>query len=178
MRYPIPTESEISGLRRDFQESQAINDLLNESVKKTGIAASDLYAFTKGEQGKAQEILAAMQSNTNLQVAYRGMIEAISIYKMPEAIAASSEEFPTRQASGCQIKVEKSRAEESQYYIIITVSDMDRIAPKLMTVIDQDNNIERLELPVPRRGIIQVSTDEKSGIPLMLINPKTAIYLG
>jgi hypothetical protein len=106
------------------------------------------------------------------------MIEAISIYKMPEAIAASSEEFPTRQASGCQIKVEKSRAEESQYYIIITVSDMDRIAPDLMTVIDQDNNIERLELPVPRSGIIQVSTDEKSGIPLMLKNPKTAIYLG
>jgi len=178
MQYPIPTEHEVNEMRQAFQEGQTVMQLLDADDAAPRIAASDLYAYAKGDSDKSQVISEAMLKSPSMRCAYQSMVETTAVYLMPEAVAASSEEFPLRQAGGCQIRVEKSRAEDTQFYILITLPTERVKTPELMTIIEPNQASERLELPAPRRGLIQVSIDEGSGIPNMLRNPKTAIYLG
>ena len=167
-------------VKQAFAELEMVETLVRgaaEDAPPARIAASDLYAYARGDKSQALEIKEALLRNPSLRAALRRMVETTARYQMPEAIAASTDDFPERRAEGCRVRMERSRAEDDQYYLIVELAEgMD--APSVLTLCDPEDRFERVELPPARRGVIQVTVTTESGVPAMLRDPKTAVFLG
>ena len=179
IRKRIPEGKELEMVKQAFAEIETVEFLVNpkmEATGRTGIAASKLYAYVRGVSERGQETEEAILQFPALCRAYGHMVRGTAIYTIPETIAASTVEFPERQSEGCRVRVEPSRAEPDQYYLIIEVDD-GRPVPTIISIADTNEHWEQVMLPAPRRGVVQVMVTADSGIPAMLRDPKTAIYL-
>ena len=177
-KYMIPKTKELETVKQAFVELEATETLINHlpEHKTDSIAASDLFAYARGDGGKAQQIKAALIRFPSMRKVLKGFLIQVSSYYLPEAIAASTEEIPERGIEGCRLRLEISRAETNQYYLIIELGENGEI-PSSLVLCDLNDRFEQIQLPPPRRGTIQVTVTIESGIPDMLRDPKTAIYL-
>ena len=177
-KYMIPKIEELETVKQAFVELEATETLIDSlsEHKKDSIAASDLLAYARGDGEKAQQIKTALIRFPAMRKTLKGFLFQVSCYYIPEAIAASTEEFPERSIEGCRLKIETSRAETNQYYLIIELGENGEI-PSSLILCDLEDRFEQIQLPPPRRGTIQVTVTIESGIPDMLSDPKTAIYL-
>lgn len=179
-KYQILAGANMDTVKSAYSEIGLIESLIEgpeELVASAGLSASQVYAYVLGDPAQALRIKEAMLGNLELRKLYRRMVEAAAVYRMPEAIAASTDEFPERQTGGCRIRVVRSEAEADQYYVIIELDEGAKSVPETLVVCDNDNHSAQLPLSAPQRGIIQVTVDEDSGVPRMLRNPKSGIYL-
>lgn len=178
IRLPALGEAELEAARGAFSEEALVDDLTAPSAEApaVAIAASRLYAYASGDPTGEARIREALLARPALRRTLRRMVEAAARFRIPEAIAASSTEFPERHAAGCRLNVVKSHAGQDVYYLVIEI-DSAAQPPKRLFVIDPDDRIEQLSLPAPSAGVIQVMIDEASGLPGMLRNPKTAVFL-
>ena len=101
----------------------------------------------------------------------------IPFYRLPEAMAASSEEYPIRHGNGCTIRMEPSRAEPDQIYVIIEITGNVDQSPRSMFVCEEDKTCTRFELPELKDGIVQFISDSQSRLIKLLMNPKTEAFL-
>jgi hypothetical protein len=176
IRQPLPTSVELAMAREAFGEAE-LAEALFAAESDAAIAPSRLLAFARGDRRDAARIKAAMLANPALRRLCRHMIESGATHAMPEAIAASSAEFPERRSTGCRVRVIASRSGVGAYYIVVELEDGVTTPPSVLMVCDPDNRIEQVALSAPVSGTIQVMVDEASGIPAMLRNPKSAIFL-
>lgn len=157
-----------------FGELQLERHLMSE--RATGsFSASRLYRFVLGHED--EEIAAGLSQNLSLRRAYKTLLKQSAYFQIPQAIAASSEDYPERHCDGCTLRLQASRAETSQLYLIIEVADTRRDMPKTLTAFFDDETCIRLELPEARNGVIQTIIDVKSDMATLLANPKTELYL-
>jgi hypothetical protein len=176
IRLPLPRAAGLEATKSAFSEQELTAELLA-AGETASLAASRLLAFARGDLRDAAAIRRAMLANPALRRLVRHMAESGAAYVMPEAIAASSTEFPTRRTEGCAVKVIASRAGAGAYYLVIELADPGKPAPKLLMLCEPEGQLEQIALPAPIDGVIQVGVDEASGIPPLLRNPKTAIFL-
>tara|TARA_B100001179_G_C18436048_1_gene336750 strand:- start:293 stop:574 length:282 start_codon:yes stop_codon:yes gene_type:complete len=92
-------------------------------------------------------------------------------------MAASSGDYPVRHGSGCIIRMEASRAEPDQIYVIIEITGDVDLAPTSMFVCEEDQTCMRFEVPEIKDGIIQLIFDRPSKLVELMMNPKTEVFL-
>ena len=178
-KHNIPKRDELNSVKQIFAELEAVDTLIHQQPREVGsgaIAASDLLAYACGDEVNAGQISGALIRSPALRRVLKGFLTEVSEYYIPEAIAASTEGFPERGVDGCRLRLEVSRAESNQYYLIIELSEGGHI-PSLLTLCDLKDRFEQVKLPPPRKGTIQVTVTLESGIPDLLRDPKTAVYL-
>jgi hypothetical protein len=177
-KFKAPEKKELEMVQQAFAELELVDEMINATQQSDAgrIMASDLHAYACGDASQAVRIKSALLLFPAMRGVLKNTMRGAAIYHMPEAIAASTEEIPTRRTDGCALRVEVSRAEPDLYYLIIELDD-GRSVPSVLTVCDVNDQYEQIELPAPRRGVIQVAIAAESGIPNMLHDPKSAVYL-
>jgi hypothetical protein len=185
IRLPRLGEAELEAAKAAFSEQALVDELTAApedpaagvpAVGEVGVTAARLYAYAAGDLTEESQIRQALLAKPGLRRTLRQMIEAAAHWRIPEAIAASSTEFPERHAPGCILSVVKSHSGSGCYYLVIEVDAAAQV-PKRLFAIDPDDRVEQVSLPAPSAGVIQVMIDEASGIPAMLRDPKTAVFL-
>jgi len=164
--------------QQQFSRLMAARKLLEPTEITQAISASRLYAYASGEIAYPQSDLdQALGQNLNLRRAYKSMMSRAAAYYLPQSLAASSDALPTREGEGCRIRLQESRAEPDQIYIIVELTrDRDGTAETLV-VCGQDDRLAQIALPSPRNGIAQVIVEKNSEILTLLADPKSEAFV-
>ena len=149
--------------------------LLMQTRQSGAVSAGRLYAYVQGQHDET--VTRLIQENLAARRLYRNLLQRNAYFHVPQAIAASSEEFPERHCNGCKIRLQASRAESNQVYLIIELTDKRRDMPTMLSVFGDDETCEMLELPPARNGVIQTIIDKTSLLAKLLSNPKTETFL-
>lgn len=162
------------GARGAFCDLQNKRDLMT-NPRTGAISASRLYKFVLGHADGA--VQSELRSNLSLRRIYKSLLQQNAYFHIPEAIAASSEDFPERQCDGCVIRLQASRAESDQVYLIIEVADQRRDMPTTLSVFNEAGALEVLNLPAARNGVIQTIIDKNADLARLLADPKSETFL-
>ena len=180
MDFRMPDDNEMEQLREIFHKKSLIRELtasLDHRETSGGISSSRLYAYVTSSSGVDKELELKVQENENLRHLYWNIVGQMARYRLPEAMAASSEEYPVRHGDSCTIRMEPSRAEPDQIYVIIEITgDVDQ-APRSMFVCGEDKTCARFELPELKDGIVQLISDRQSRLIKLLMDPRTEAFL-
>lgn len=176
-RYTIENAQTMDAARKAFAQNMAAGEMMAASGPAV-LSASRLYAYASGQLSYPQaDIEQGLSGNLTLRRTYKGMIEKISAFQLPEAIAASDDGLPSREGDGCRIHMKPSAAEPGQVYVIVELTRDRHAAPKTLVVCDADDNCYYLNLPEARNGIAQAIVDRGSDVFKMLADPKSTAYL-
>lgn len=174
--YKTPSEEQLKLIKRQFTDLSHLDAImLNESGGR--ISPSHLFSYVNGDIIDDPEIETALRTDLNLRRVYRDMLQKAAAYYVPEAMAASSDEWPVREGKGCRIRLEPSRAEPDQIYVIIELTGDDRNAASVLVVCDTESNCSRFDLPSVRDGVAQIITTRSSDLVRLLTDPKTEAFI-
>ncbi|MDV7338353.1 hypothetical protein RYZ26_02010 [Terasakiella sp. A23] len=148
--------------------------LMNESAPGA-IAASRVFAYVMGREDA--DVKQVLQSNLSIRRIYRTLLKQNAYFHIPQALAASSEDYPERHGDGCIIRLQASRAQEDQLYLIIELADQRRDMPHTLSVFGAGDEMETLDLPAARNGVIQTIIDKNANLANLLADPKTETFL-
>lgn len=185
-KYKTPDGKHLDLAKDAFADLSGVNELISGEpiLGESGPAASvqvspamlNAHANGQGSQfdGKVKEALA---NNPQLRRIYRKFLDQGSAYYVPEAMAASSEAFLERSGKGCRIRMEQSRAQSEQVYVIVELEEAQGGAPSALVICDTDLSCTTFELPAFRGGIAQLIAERESELVKLLNNPKTEAFL-
>jgi len=139
------------------------------------ISAGRLYGYVMGKAD--DEVEAALGQDLFVRRVYRTMLQQSALVYIPQALAASTEDYPERHADGCRIRLQASRAESDQLYLIVEMSDQRRSMPTSLNLVGADETTARVLLPGARNGVMQTIIDKNSEAAQLLADPKTEIFL-
>jgi len=160
--------------QRNFVDRDRARSLMDSQVEGA-IAASRIYRYVMGASDDT--VAQAVRENMSVRRIYRQLLEKASSFHIPEALAASTEDYPERHGDGCLVRLQASRAQEDQLYLIIELKDQRRDLPQSLTLFGADDQMESLDLPKGRNGVVQTIIDRSSLIARLLSDPKTEIFL-
>jgi len=173
--YQIPKNSDLEGVKQKFSELSQADELLTSLDKASAISPSQLFAHANGVENEA--VAKALSENLALRRIYRDMVEKTALYYVPEAMAASSDDIVSRAGKGCRIRMEPSRAEPNQVYVIIELSGDEKVTPTTLVVCDVESNCSRFPLPKIRDGVVQIIADREADLVRLLSDPKTEAFI-
>jgi hypothetical protein len=173
--YKVPNDSELISVKQKFSELSQIDEFLAPSENQSAISPSVLFAYANGAENTNVE--RALGENPVLRRVYRKMLENAAVYYVPEAMAASSDNIVAREGKGCRIRMEPSRAEPNQVYVIIELSGNEKVAPTTLVVCDVESNCSRFPLPKVREGVAQIIADRDADLVRLLSDPKTEAFI-
>jgi len=181
INYEIPKKDDIDSIRDTFN-SLSWEEILgssNDTKQKSGsLSLSEIYNYIKTASIPDENIEKTIRSNINLWKFYKRAISETAIIRMPEAMAASSQELPfTRHGKDWTLTIELSRAEPQQVYIIFKLLKNINPAPSSIFFFKNDQTPPRWELPEMHEGVIQIISDRNSDLVKLLMDPKTEAYL-
>ena len=174
-----PRGTNLDRARQIFSEITDTADLLSAFERQDHpkrLAASSLYAAAKN----GTEIPATVAGIRAARVVYHRVVADTAQYTAPEArAAASSTQTLERHGEDCRIHVERSRAEPTQFYVVIELLGKSHKAdpPTSLLVCDSQDRCQRFPLPPVRDGISQVITDVDSELMRLISDPTTRVYL-
>ena len=95
-KFEIPSGAALESVRPCFAEQLTENELLMPDADiAAGVAASRLFAYVqRGESPVDDPIERALASSPAMRALHCRMTEAAALYRLPEAIAASSDDIP------------------------------------------------------------------------------------
>jgi len=180
----IDTPEDTDSAKENFTGQEALSDLYETvaQAQKRGMLAqvsmTRLYNYARGISGEEDvEIVKALTENLMLRRILKTMVTGAAMYHLPEAMAASTEDLPAREGDGCRIRMEESRAEPDQVYVIVELSNPEAETPSALVVCDEDMMCRQFVLPEARGGIAQLIAERGSHLVQMLANPKSEAYL-
>lgn len=162
----------------DIKDRFVENDLSRQIRRERlsgSFSATRLFAFINGVEDEA--ISEALVDDLTLRRTYRTLLRNRASYHIEQAIAASSDLFPDRFCDGCKVRLQGSRADENQYYLIIELADKSRPGPHKLTAFGRDETCAVLDLPDQRNGIVQTIIEADSPLGELLKDPKTEVLL-
>ncbi len=179
-RYRIPEGKDMDMVQQAYAELASVDQLVQGDGDGAEVprraTAGDLYAFATGDQRHAGTVKQGLLRFPQMRTVLKAMLAEVSVGYLPEVAAAASDEFPERRVDQGVLRVQRSQAEPSQFYLIFEVAEGYE-APTVLIVCDREEQFEQIVLPAPRRGTIQLAVTQASGVPDMLRDPKSAIYL-
>ncbi|WP_417784113.1 hypothetical protein [Terasakiella pusilla] len=140
-----------------------------------GLALSRVYGYVQG--GTDEVVAHALQSDLAVRRVYQNLLRRQALFHIPQAIAASSEEYPMRHCAGCRVRLQASRAQEDQVYLIIELADQRSDSPTRLNLFGAGEVFASVDLPAQRNGVIQTLLDKDSSQARLLADPKTEIIL-
>ncbi len=175
--YQTPQGPQLLRLRALFAEREQVQVMMRAhecGTKPKRIAASALYASAKCGAPHA-----ALADSRGARQFYHQALAETAQYVMPEAKAASSYHMLERHGEGCRIRVEPSRAEPDQFFVIV---EMPREAtrarmPTSLVLRDAQDFCQWFTLPPVRDGIAQFIAEANSDLVCLIGDPTTRIYL-
>jgi hypothetical protein len=166
-------------VRGIFEEIEAAQTLLQpQEHRSTRMAASRLYAASRGGE-TSRELEAVLASSRAARAVYRRAVADGARFSLPEARAASSRHTAARHGEGCRIRIERSRAEPDQFYVVVELAKETPAAasPTSLIVCDSDDRCQRFPLPPVRDGIAQIIAEDGSDLMRLIGDPTTRVYL-
>lgn len=175
--YQTPQGPHLVRLRALFAELEQVEVMIHaheSGTKPRRVAASALYAAAKN--GAAH---AALKDRRGARGFYNQTLAETAQFFMPEAKAASSYHMLERHGEGCRIRVEPSRAEPDQFFVIV---EMPREAtrarmPTSLVLRDSQHFCQWFSLPPVRDGVAQFIAEANSDLVCLIGDPTTRIYL-
>lgn len=136
------------------------------------------YAVNAG-RGDDAEVERALEQSPGLAADLRLLLEKTALRHVPRAAAAAAGPVRERHGDGCRVRLQPSRAEPGQVYVIIEMAPVAESAeaPRALFVCDSENRCQRHALPEPRDGVIQLLAEAQSDLVRALQDIKTEIYL-
>jgi hypothetical protein len=179
--FPLPSGTHLERLRRTFAEIDGAEALLQAEdprPAKLRVAASALYAAAQATAPNRAAELVLSESRAARRL-FRQSIVDTAAYALPEAKAASSGGPPARHGEGCRIRIERSRAEPDQFFVVVELIRQGAAgtAPTSLIVCDSEDRCRRFPLPALRDGIAQFIAEADSDLMRLIGDPSTRVYL-
>ena len=159
----------------EIQDAAALLDpAANGGMSRRRLSASMLYGAAKA--GDSPETLS---QRPGARAFYRQAVADTARFALPLARAASTGLAPARHGDGCHIRIEQSRAEPDQYFVLVELAKetFGIPAPTALIVCDGDDRCRRFALPVARDGIAQIIADGDSELMRLISDPASKVYL-
>ena len=181
---PLPKKDREPLAARLFDVFESEQELRRqpEPPESEPIAFSRLYAYASGARAEDAEVAAALARDGGLRRDFQRLLARAAPYYMPQVAAASTGPVSERVGAGCRIRLEPSKAEAGQVYVIVELDDKEA-QPGTMFVVDGDGEgdgegwTQRQALPPARDGVIQILAAEGSELVRGLGNLKSEVYL-
>jgi hypothetical protein len=144
------------------------------------VPLSRLYDYaTQAPRGDDAGVEEALERDPRLAADLRLLLERTALRQLPRAAAAAAGPLRERHGDGCRVRLQPSRAEPGQVYVIIEMAPGAETGdlPRALFVCDAENRCRRHALPEPRDGVIQLLAETQSDLVRGLEDIKTEIYL-
>ena len=174
MKHTMP-KGENLDLARYVFEAIDIVDAFHEPGELERVTFNQIYAYAADPEAVDPAFERAIQQDNRLQRELRHLLQKIALAQLPRAVAASTGGPLVRESEECRVRVEASRAEPSQVYIIVELKN-DRPA-KALFISDQNGGWRKFQLPEAVGNVIQVLVEANSEMVRLLQNHETEIYL-
>ncbi len=173
--YKVLNEGTLKTTKQKFSELSQADEILTSSESHNAVSPSQLFAYANG--AKNEYVEKALSEDLNLRCIHRDLVKRGAVYYVPEVRAASSDLIVSREGRGCRIRMEPSRAEPDQVYVIIELSGDEKTLPTMLVVCDVESNCSRFPLPKVRDGVVQIIADRDADLVRLLSNPKTEAFI-
>lgn len=178
---PVPHGRALERAREVFAELEAVDALLRPHAgRPRRPAASALYALAKdGEIDQEDELGDELGDNARARRVHAHMLAETAQFTFGTLRAASAGAAAERHGDGCYIRIEQSRAEPDQFFIVVQVLRAPTSGqPRALIVCDHDDHCRRYPLPALHNGIAQFIAEAGSDLMRMMDDPKTRVFLG
>jgi hypothetical protein len=180
-RSQLPEDEGLDALRDLFVAIMDLDDITKATTEpfwRRRIALSRLYSFvTEPGAPEDPELDRALEKDPALRADFRRLLEKTAASYLPQVAAASSGTVERREGPGCRIRFEASRAEPSQTYVIIELSDPETPMPNALFVCYAEYQCVKFVLPPARDGVIQILLEQDSDLLAKLRDIKTEVFL-
>lgn len=159
-------------LRHIFGELNGAAALLRAVPREGRMSAAALYAARDDMPDLAQPA----------RRVHSRMVADSARATLPFARAASSlaqsAGATARRGDDCQIRIEQSRAEPDQYFVLVELAKgLAADAPTSLVVCDSDDRCRRFPLPAARDGVAQLIAEKESDLMRLISDPASKVYL-
>ena len=142
------------------------------------VSFEDLYRFaTEPSCSMSPKLQRALQGDPRLRADLQHLLDRKLKYRSVCAAAASSGQSTMRQGAGFRIMLRASRADRNQIYVIIRLDTAIDSPPKTLFVIDEECGCQKLPLPAPNAGSVQLLVDSDSALVTALRKPETEVFM-
>jgi hypothetical protein len=142
-------------------------------------SASALYAAaTQGDGAAGGE--GWLAGHPPARRVHAHMLAQTALFGFAPLRAASSAALSERHGEGCRIRIERSRAEPDQFYVVVQLlgTPPSGRMPASLILCDRDDHCRRFPLPAMRDGIAQLIADADSDLMRLIDDPRTQVFLG
>lgn len=151
-----------------------------EEPASRSVPLSRLYEYaSQAARGNDAEVEEALGRDPRLSADLRLLLEKTALHHLPRAAAAGSGPVRERHGEGCRVRLQPSRAEPGQLYVIIEVSPPSAPVetPRALFVCDAENRCRRYLLPEAREGVVQLLAEAHSDLVRALEDTRSEVYL-
>ncbi|MBT3703145.1 MAG: hypothetical protein HOE62_04455 [Alphaproteobacteria bacterium] len=175
----LPDDQSMATVQEHFADEDNVRQTLTAMREaEPTIAFSRLWRFASGEVTHDADLLTALRHDSKLAADVNALLQKISWSHLPQAAAASTDEdLRLRETDLCAIRIESSRAEPDQVYVIIELKDAEANAPRTLITSAAGGTLERLELPAAQGGVIQVLLQHDDAVLIALRDHGTEVFL-
>jgi hypothetical protein len=175
----LPDDQSMATVQAHFADEDNVRQTLTAMREaEPTIAFSRLWRFASGQVTHDAELLTALKHDTKLASDFNALLQKVSWSHLPQAAAASTDDdLRLRETDLCAIRIEPSRAEPDQVYVIIELKDAEGTSPRSLITSAADGTLENLELPAPQGGVIQVLLQHDDAVLIALRDHATEVFL-
>lgn len=178
-RRELPEEKTLRVAEQVFDalmSEASLGSLMEHAETVAGASLRRLYIYVTGVRADDPDLEAALAEEPALRTDLRRLTEKVAGFHIPKLAAAASGPITQRGASGCNIRLDQSRAEPAQTYVIISLDDPGS-HPRWLAVFFDDDRCRRIALPEPQDGLIQLLVESDSELVAALRNPESEIFI-
>ena len=142
------------------------------------IGFSDLYSFaTRPDSIMDEELERALKQDDRLRESLDKLLDETALYHGDRVAAASTGKVDMREGEGFKIRFHESRAAPQHIYIIIELKDTKAPPPTSLFIRGSRPLYQKLALPRPQDGTIQILADLESEMVEALRDIDTRVFL-
>ncbi len=146
--------------------------------RQTKICFDEIYRFaTDPSYPMSLELQEALRTEPRLSADLRHLLDRKMKHRSERCAAASTGPTTNRRGSGFRITLRESRADPNQIYVIIRFDATIVAPPKTLFVIDAQCDCQKLRLPTPNVGGVQLLVESDSALVTALRNPETDVFM-
>lgn len=147
------------------------------AIAEPVLCFNDLYRYaTEPDAPVKAGLMQAISTNPKFRNDMRVLLERVAPLRPISRAAASSGSTTTRFGTGFQMTLRESHADREQLYVIIKLQDQG-CTPNTLFVINDTEGCNRIPLPDPTDGTVQLLLGSKSALAMSLRDPKTDVFM-
>lgn len=173
------TQEQKTAAERAFDSMSSVDTMtMPADAGKRQFGFSDLYAFVTGfDSTMDMELERALKLDHRLRENLDRLLAETALYHAERVAAASTGKVDIRHGEGFEIRLRESRAAPQHVYIIIELKDPAAVPPTAMFFSGSRTVCQKLMLPEPQDGTIQILENLDSEAVAAVRDIDTQIFL-